>query len=56
MLKGNGLCIVDNKCNTKAGGDALSTLAYSICVDGHAAYQTDAHRRAQLGSETQSSK
>lgn len=56
MLKRKGLCIVDNKCNTKAGGDALSTLAHSICADGHATYQTDVHRRAQLGSKTQWSK
>lgn len=45
MLKTKDLCNDDNKCNTKAGGDALSTLAHCARVDGNATY-----RRGQLGS------
>lgn len=35
LLERKGLCSDDNNCNTKAGGDALSALAYCICANLH---------------------
>lgn len=65
VLKRKGLCNdYNNNCNTKAGGDALSTLAYCTAdthtytlthiPDRHT--QTETHRIAYLGSRTPSSK